>query len=198
MNVSLPAVIVGCGPSAVRVPYAPDRYTVHAVNDAIRLCERADVLAINDTPALVRLTAEDIDKVGLFVLPRYLHDDPKPSGFTSAGNAFDILMEKLGNDWSRRPECDMYVLHTDPDRIDPREPTFGRCRSTSDSLIAWLLAQGCRTFYTVGIEWDGRDGTHPDLPPGMSKSAAHRRSIWQHTLDRIQQAGATVQQGLPA
>lgn len=194
MNVSLPAVIVGCGPSAVRVPYAPDRYTVHAVNDAIRLCERADVLAINDTPALMRLTAEDIDKVDLFVLPAYLHDDPKPSGLTAASDAFDILLGKLGHDWSRAPECDVYVLHTDPRGV---APTFGRCRSTSDSLIAYLLSQGFRSFRTLGIEWDGRDGSHPDLPPGMNKTAAHRRSIWQHTLARIQQTGATVQQGLP-
>lgn len=198
MRIDLPALIVGCGPSAVHVPRRDDRYTVHAVNDAIRLCEHADTLAINDTPALLRMTAEDIAKVGTLVLPEHLHDNVVPSSFTPAEDALGLVMTKIG---AMRPAgclVSTYRLHTDPlVTIGHHKASFGFCRSTSDSLIAWLLAQGVREFRTLGIEWDGRDGWAAGLPRGHSKTQEHRRAIWQHTLKRIENAGGTVARWVP-
>lgn len=182
----LPAVIVGCGPSAVPVPHRPGSYLLCTVNDAVRLCERVDIAAINDTPALARIS-DQASKIEALLLPRYLHDDPGPSSLTMFSHArWDYGFESV--------PTRLFSLHTDPVTL---RGTFGRCRSTSDSLIAWLLSEGYRRLYTIGIEWDGRGGWAQGLPCGHEKSVSHRQSIWQHTLKRITDAGATVVQGLP-
>lgn len=198
MRTDLPALIVGCGPSAIHVPRLPDQYTVHAVNDAIRLCEHVDTLAINDTPVLMRRTYAELQEVDTLLLPEHLHDNTVPTSFTPAEVAVGMLMTTFGitrpAGWLLRT----YRLHTDPVvKAGHAKATFGRCRSTSDSLIAWLLEQGVRTFLTNGIEWDGRHGWAEGLPPGMPKAPAHRRQIWEHTLKRIEYAGGTVAQWAP-
>lgn len=191
MRTDLPALVVGCGPSAVHVPYAPDQYTVHAVNDAIRLCERVDTLAINDTPVLMRRTFAELREVGTLLLPEHLHDDVTPTKVTPSGDAVAELVKR----YDAHLGCTLrtYRLHTDPVVMrGDKEPTFGRCRSTSDSLIAWLLQEGVREFMTTGIEYDGRDGWAQGLPRGVGKYPGHRRAIWQHTVERINAAGGTV------
>lgn len=197
----LPAVIVGCGPSAVPVKWDPERYLVCAVNDARKLCERADVLAINDTPALIRLDFFCFTNLSTLLLPEHLHDDVKPSSLTHYAEAHGRLrggFMLLHGCWPATYTLETYRLHTDPAvSCGMHEATFGRCRSTSDSLIAWLLAQGVRRFHTVGIEWDGADGHHPALHPGESKSARHRQAIWKWTRSRIEAEGGTVTKGLP-
>ena len=87
---------------------------------------------------------------------------------------------------------EVFTLHTDPDVnsadfCDLHHPHFGKCRSTSDSAIAWLLKNNRTRIFTAGIEWKGERGHHPDLPAGERKSKAHRLSIWRHTLDRLMQ-----------
>lgn len=191
MRTDLPAVILGCGPSAGHVTYRPDQYTLHAVNDAIALCDRADTLAINDVPVLARREQADFEKITTLLLPEHLHDDPGPRSLTSADDAL-ISAEAYGLNRTGFI-VETYLLHTDPAvKTGLKQPTFGRCRSTSDSLIAWLLAQGVRMFLTRGIEWDGRDGWAPGLPQGTPKAPTHRRAIWRYTVDRIHSHGGTV------
>lgn len=195
--IDIPAVIVGCGPSVVPVKWDPERYLVCAVNDARKMCERADVLAVNDTPALLRLDFFCFANLSTLLLPEHLHDDVKPSAVTNYAEAHGKLRSGfmlLHGCWPATYCLETYRLHTDPAVIQGKHPaTFGRCRSTSDSLIAWLLSQGVRRFLLNGITTRKSDpcGWHPKMTCGEQKSMSHRLSIWNHTRRRIEEAEAT-------
>lgn len=184
-----PVVILAKGQSAQHIP--PGDYHIAACSEAVRLCDRADWLAVNDLPALKALTAEDLGKANCLVLPRMLHNDSRPSGLTAWSDAIHMAAAPLVYDQLR-----LFRLHTDR-ATNPGLPYFGRCRSVSDSLIAYLLHLGYREFFTSGIETDGNGGYHPLFDRQAPKRPQHRQSIWQHTLRRIEAAGATVQKWQP-
>ena len=179
-----PVVVLSKGASARNIPPGP--YHIAACSEAVRLCDACEWLAVNDMPALDSLTAEDMAKAQQIVLPAWLHLDPYPRGLVFWHSA---IMQQHA---ARVLDVNLFELHTSPDR-NGRLPFFGRCRSVSDSLIAWLLHRGYRTILTSGIETDGKSDYHPLFSRQAPKTRTHRKSIWKHTLKRIQEAGATVQ-----
>lgn len=185
-----PVVILGKGPSARHVPQS-DQYDIAAVNEAVRLCERCDYLAVNDVPALMNLTVLDMSLARQLILPQYLHVDPKPKELMHWREAFGNWCNRRNIDIGWYRNVIVYRLHTDPDPEQKRNlPYFGRCRSTSDSLIAYLLHLNYKTIVLVGVEPDGKCGYHKHMPHGVDKPSKWRRSIWRHTDKRIRLAGA--------
>lgn len=181
-----PVVVLAKGQSARHIP--PGDYHVAACSEAVRLCDRADWLAVTDLPALEALAEQDVAKARRLLLPRMVHLDAKPSGLVPWDRAIRSTAARV----LQPSQIHLFCLHTDPDP-NPALRHFGRCRSVSDAAIAYLLSAGYREFYTSGIETDGAGGYHPVFDRQAPKSTRHRQSIWQHTLRRIEAAGATVE-----
>lgn len=150
-------------------------------------------LCANDTAALNALSAEELSRCRNLVLPRYLHADPM--GRTTIYFIDALMQSEWVNIMGSPPHLLPYILHTDPRHGEqdswPDLPDFGRCRSVSDSLVAYLLHTGYRQFYTNGVEWDGTGDYHPLFTRKVpQKTQQHRISIWNHTRARLKRAGA--------
>jgi len=187
-------VVIGKGSSVTHIP-ASSEFKIAACSEAIRMCDRADWLAVNDVPAFESLDASDLRRADAIVLPNFLHVTPPPikpgpndlhcfRSHTTFAPAISAAKCKLIT----------YCLHTDPYVAENsrRLPFFGRCRSISDSLIAYLLYLGHREIVTTGIEWNGAARYHPDFRRQVAKTVRHRKAIWSDTVKRIITAGGSV------
>lgn len=181
--ISKPVVILSKGRSAQFVPQSDD-YVIAACSEAVRLCDRCTFLAVNDVPALESLTEEDFAKTDYLILPQHLHLDNSATPMLAhwATATKEMIL----------PEVLLYKLHTDPKGGDGTFPSFGRCRSISDSLIAYMLHLGFRQFLTCGIETNGSSEYHPLFTRQSHKNKEWRKSIWQHTRNRIKAANGKV------
>lgn len=184
METDLPVVVVGKGisGSGVTVPDSME-FDVCACSESVRIVEHARWLAVNDVPAFDAIPKREWDKVDTVILPTYLHVDPKPSEFRHWREVAKEVSSK---------RIELYQLHTAPEE-QPNIVHFGRCRSVSDSAIAFLLWKGYRHIVTLGIEWEGVAEYNPIFDRRIAKSVRHRRDIWRWTSDRIKQAGARVE-----
>lgn len=179
-----PVILIGKGASAAHVADSDD-YHVAAVSEAVRLCDRCDWLAVNDTKALYAMEPGDFAKASALVLPRRLHDDPRAKSKT----AWTVA---LGHSQCRPPypRCELFRLHTDHDA--PEElPYFGVCWSTAESLVAFLIYRGYRTFRLNGITREA--AYHPLFKPRTKKHASHFKINYRRIVTRIREAGGTVE-----
>ncbi len=174
----LPVIIVGKGPTARHVSKSPD-YKGAARNGALRLCDRADWLFINDVCALKELSAWDIHfRAADMVVPTHLHADTSGRNVVSYRD-FPFIAAKCPY---------TYSLPSAP----KAEPTFGTIFSVGETAVAWLLAEGYRQFLTLGID---PEGGYSDLfagGPQIAQPKRHFKINWQRIQDRVKDAGGTI------
>ena len=173
-----PIVIVGKGRSASWIP-SSERYEVAAVSEAIRLCERCDFLAINDVAAWDSLEPEEIHSAHTLILPTYLHADPRGRTTVPHEKVHRYLRDVI-----------LYELPTAPEHRED-VPKFGRCWSTTESLVAYLLMEGYREFWFSGVEKDGT-AYHPKFKPRTIKKERHFVTNWKRVVKRIDRADGKV------
>ena len=186
-----PIIVIAKGEHARRVPPS-GHYHVAACSEAVRLCDRCEYLAVNDVPALGELTGEDFAKSARLIMPAFLHVDSIPSGFVHAGFEIARVFNSLPVYSHETPQCTYYRLHTDPEPSKYKGiiPYFGRCRSVSDSLIAWLLHAGYRNFALLGISTTRIQSYHKMFKRRFHKTNDHRCSIWNTTEKRLKKHNA--------
>ena len=119
-------------------------------------------------------------RVQCMVVPTHLHKDTSGRKL-EASKRFHIA-----------PVNEAYALHTAPKSHREGRRFFGTIFSVGETSVAWLLAEGYRTFMTLGIDPEG--GYSPLFAggPQVAKPKKHFKINWQRIKDRVEAAGGSI------
>lgn len=178
-----PVLILGKGPSARHVP-ASDEFDIAALNGAVKLCESARWLFVNDFEAFSEITESDLKKVDQLVLPSELHVRCG-KGLVGAERVIPDVIGHVGR-------ISFYRLHTAlKTRVDL--PYFGRIISVAETAACWCVKEGRHEFRTLGLDPDGGYSEYFAGGPQVDKPNSHFKRNWQAVCRRIRRVGGTIE-----
>lgn len=190
-NRSKPVVIIGKGPSARFVPSSNDYYTC-CLNQSGRMTDKIDFQFLGDHQvyqSMIKIP-DYFSKISNMILPvEFNQDNPEKK------RSLELI------DPAHISHMNVYEhslhFHPYPETDEVRVYTV---ISSGETAIAWLLDEGFRTFYTVGIDPYAPDnirhhvfesnnegvGKYPNIPGGMAIS-------YNRMIQRVEQfSGASM------
>ena len=128
------AMIIGKGPSAVRMSGHEPSYTVCALNGAVNLCDiwlGNVVIAFNDYSALGEFHWKKLFGCGAIFCPEYIHMDTSGTNLIHNACLFKGLLDRL------RYKVYTYNLHT-ARHINKKVKSYGTISSVAESSVCML------------------------------------------------------------
>ena len=187
---SKPVIIIGKGPSARYVP-SSDKYYTCCLNTSGRLTNKIDFQFLGDYYVYKQMCDIDgyFDKMQNFIYPvEFNLENPQRK---MSKDLIDHDIKKHLNQFEYT-----FNFHSYPETEDIRMYTV---ISSGELALAWLLDEGFKTFYTVGIDPHAPNNVrhhvfesigegnllHPNMPGGMLIS-------YNRMMKRINLFGATM------
>ena len=188
---SKPIVIIGKGPSARFVPSTEEYYTC-CLNQSGRMTDKIDIQVLGDHQVYksMMLIPDYFQKIDNLLLPVEFNQDNPDKKKSLELISPDHIAHMNVYEHS-------FHFHPYPETEDVRVYTV---ISSGETAIAWLLDEGFKTFYTVGIDPYAPDnirhqvfeqnnegvGEYPNIPGGMAIS-------YNRMKQRADQFGATLE-----
>lgn len=171
-----PVLIVGKGDNVVVPSPMPKEYTVACLNGAIKLCNLADWLFVNDLERFEELPQKYLMRARALVVPTELH---KNWGATTVPAAANLPY----------PCPPVFFYRLPSARTDTKAVSFGPITSVADTAVAWLLDRGHRSFIFTGITRKKQYASHFPPKKGDAKlDDGFFERNWQSITGRIERA----------
>jgi len=187
-----PVIIIGKGPSARFVPSSENYYTC-CLNQSGRMTNKVDFQFLGDHQvykSMIKIP-KYFSKVTNMILPvEFNQDNPEKKRSLELINPAHISHMNVYEH--------SFHFHPYPETDDVRVYTV---ISSGETAVAWLLDEGFKTFYTVGIDPHAPDnvrhqvfemnnegvGNYPNMIGGMHIS-------YNRMMERIEKFGASMEE----